>query len=909
MSKAEMLARAMGAPVTSASAEPTPALQAQVSQSAQPLAPVTTTVDPETGQTVPYLTLPQRFAPVGAPTGGATVAPGVLPQPSQTPAPAAKPLLNLDTVMQGVWQTESGNRQHDGEGRTIRSPAGAIGVSQLMPGTASALGVDPFDETQNREGGKRYLAAQFEKYGNWQDALAAYNWGPENVDKWIAGGRDPAKMPEETRRYIPSVLSKLGDVSAIATEPTGSAKAQMLSRAMGGGAAAAEAGGVVSAEADTSGTSFAERMRRDIGEFAKERQDREGRPEDFVFGALRDAGRLITGPVQAGLQLAAPETAATFTNFANESEDRLRRLIGARDDKWTTTAGGLTGQTLAILGSAGALGTTAPAAWLSQHVPLVARMVGSGAALGGTQFHDKPAERSRVLEAAVGGSVGLLGAGVVKALQSAAQYASNRGAYDSFVDLLRKNTEAMTPSTSRLRDLFVENYGRTLDTQAQKFALYDKAGRALPHEFDREIMGAPAERAMQASREARMAPTPTTRAVAAQVDRELGGPEARATAGANKAAVREYEAALAEWQKTYSVRGAGGQSMPPEVVQRALQAQIERGNIPAPPAPPTIEEVPGVTPEQFGAAVQAIGRAFGKAAQSDRQTRQQLAAMTREMMDAARESAEAAGMNVDDFLRRMSEAREFHRKEVIPLRRAAGGYSPSELAAAAATPKALTPAKMYDRAAKLIEGHDMDALRAFKRTLGERGNDELVRVAAHRALSTVEEGKSVAEYIRKHDEALRVLLPREAMEELQGIAKISDSLFAGGGEGKSQSRLLRAFSHPFWAGLTILHGMSSGNPLAVAGGLAVLGFPAMRERVIGAVTKIKDAGMGPLLRRAAKLQPGSPAMDDLLATIARRAERTAAVASRVLSNAAGDNPVARAAVPAVTPSPEMRPVY
>lgn len=60
------------------------------------------------------------------------------------------------------------------------SSAGAIGIMQLMPGTAESLGVDPYNWRENVQGGIRYLRTQFRTFGNWQDAYAAYNFGPGN---------------------------------------------------------------------------------------------------------------------------------------------------------------------------------------------------------------------------------------------------------------------------------------------------------------------------------------------------------------------------------------------------------------------------------------------------------------------------------------------------------------------------------------------------------------------------------------------------------------------------------------------------------------------------------------------------------------------------------------------------------
>ncbi|RKF17692.1 lytic transglycosylase domain-containing protein [Altericroceibacterium spongiae] len=88
---------------------------------------------------------------------------------------------------------------------SAKSSAGAIGLTQLMPGTARELGVvDPYDAEQNLRGGAEYLAEQLESFGEWDLALGAYNAGPGRI-------REYGKVPPfaETQKYVNSILKRI----------------------------------------------------------------------------------------------------------------------------------------------------------------------------------------------------------------------------------------------------------------------------------------------------------------------------------------------------------------------------------------------------------------------------------------------------------------------------------------------------------------------------------------------------------------------------------------------------------------------------------------------------------------------------------------------------------------------------
>jgi hypothetical protein len=220
------------------------------------IAPDGTVIDGNTGQVVSRPQIldgepTQVSAPQASPRP--TLAPGghgPVPMPVQREElPAARPSANVPAVYQPiidmhaertgldsdligrVFMKETGGRAEVVNGQKV-SPAGAEGPMQTMPDTLKdpGYGVPPAKDGSVDEKfrvGTDYLAAMMKKYnGNKVLAVGAYNWGPGNVDKWIAGGADMSKVPAETKGYVKDILGDDLGLPKQQTQQTAAAPSQ-----------------------------------------------------------------------------------------------------------------------------------------------------------------------------------------------------------------------------------------------------------------------------------------------------------------------------------------------------------------------------------------------------------------------------------------------------------------------------------------------------------------------------------------------------------------------------------------------------------------------------------------------------------------------------------------------------------
>jgi hypothetical protein len=166
-----------------------------------------------------------------------------------------RPSNEDDIFEKGIIGAESRGRQFDREGRPLTSSAGAIGIAQVMPGTApeaaklAGLEYDPVryrtDPEYNKALGKAYFNKQLETFGSEDKAAAAYNAGPGALQKALAraereGGDYLSYLPAETRAYVPKVMGLAGargegeGVSRITPESVARAKSGLSLDRMAG---------------------------------------------------------------------------------------------------------------------------------------------------------------------------------------------------------------------------------------------------------------------------------------------------------------------------------------------------------------------------------------------------------------------------------------------------------------------------------------------------------------------------------------------------------------------------------------------------------------------------------------------------------------------------------------------------
>jgi len=151
-----------------------------------------------------------------APGGKADIRPPAMKWAPYVQQAAAARGVNPNVLLAQIDKESGGNpnARNDGDIRVTGKPS--IGLAQFQPATAAQYGIDPTDPRQSIKGQAAYMSDLLKKYGgSYEKALAAYNWGPGNLDnvmkRW--GNAWPERLPASTKEYVSTILAKAGQTT------------------------------------------------------------------------------------------------------------------------------------------------------------------------------------------------------------------------------------------------------------------------------------------------------------------------------------------------------------------------------------------------------------------------------------------------------------------------------------------------------------------------------------------------------------------------------------------------------------------------------------------------------------------------------------------------------------------------
>jgi hypothetical protein len=565
-------------------------------------------------------------------------------------------------------------------------------------------------------------------------------------------------------------------------------------------------------------------------------------------------------------------------------EARLRQVesdyADLRDEHPTLEQiGRLTGATVTIMGAARLLGGAVPAlmplmaakaaqaAW--QGIGAVGRGVTTGASVGALSFYPEgpEAERrplgvnARAFDTGVGSVLGLIGGTVARSLEWGARNLSDTAYGRSFMRLVQQTTNGTARNTGQAQIEALSYYGQVTATSRANYAVRNAAGREIegfptgigPAGSDEGFTQA-IDRSVQESKDEGV--KSWVEGVARSVKKTLG--------------VDKEEGRYAEWQrlqKEYedSQVKLGFEPLRPNLSPAQVAVEMRKreqmtaaygGGV---SAPPSFVASP-VPSESYAQARTEINAAIGRAVRSKNPAVEtQLKMMLRGIDKVAEDTARAEGISTEAFVRRREAADKYFKETVVPLRKFFDGRT-FERATQPIEQGGITTAAIYDNIATVVNKDDVELARALGKTLGPRGRDSMIQVMAAEALRASElkgEGKAI-EYVLKHQNVIRELIGRDAMTELEGMAKVAGNLVE---RVKARSPKIFDWSHSV-APVFVVGALFSRHYLHAA--QMAMTLPAYHIG-LAALQRIHQTPIAKnLMRSAARLKPGSAELDALV---------------------------------------------
>jgi hypothetical protein len=645
----------------------------------------------------------------------------------------------------------------------------------------------------------------------------------------------------------------------------------------------------------------------------------------LATGIRRGIMRVPLGALEAVGEQAAPGMTKDLAHKYNAWESRFDEV--AAKHPGLSTAGEVMGTVVGVLGSARALGAVTPTL-ITKMIPEVLKgALATGVIAGGTAYLPEPGGRvvggekgaqldlfgveipERLAGGVIGGTLGVLGTSVFKAVSWGVKTLADSHAYHAFTNLLTEVTRDVTVNSDVALNSVLSHVKQTWQLNREKYTIRNTAGREISG-FDTAGMGAAVDRGVEATTVSQRG---AVRAVVRKAEDELGITDAKVAQDAYAAELKTYNAAAQDLTVRQSkfldetvvggVQG-GGRQMPPSVQQRMLEDAGLTADARLSPAP-TAPVIPTVTGEQFNKAIDALNDARFRGGATNA-TRTQIDLVKRELWKEAERFAKDVdpGLNARKFLDKSKEAAEFYKANILPIKNVFGESSLEKLTQGKGE---LTPVDMYGAIVNAIEGGkfgpDKVALERFKQAGGPRIVEPMQRITSKRMLEAgaKEDGSfdpaALRDYFMNNRESLSVLLPRKTLAELDGMSKVMERVAK---EGKRLEGLRSAGSGSMKTGMgffgiwQIAEAISNsflGGPVGphlAKGAIWFAGYPTAAAAYKWTANQLHNPQIRRLMERAATLKPDSAEMDQLLRTIARVSQKSTDVAARLAAPVGGE---------------------
>jgi soluble lytic murein transglycosylase-like protein len=822
---------------------------------------------------------------------------GEAPGPAKPPPPAkvirrAGGAEDLGAVYKGIELTESGGKPDAASPKGAKFGYGLMGVSEAAAADLKYTPEDLRDPETNRVVGKEYYNRQFAKYGNHDDALAAYNIGPAKVDDWIKAGRPNNDVGKAASKYINQVMEKadLDSPGRRLANNRGKGTFEDL-EALGGkfqyptnAPEDDESVLDVAKPFDIPGTAF-------LQPIEKQKADIEADPiAAFAQGFGREMLAIPAGIAQAVGEQLSPTMAAKITEQMNAFDEKMTPF--SENHPYMYFAGRMTGGTIGILSGAKLI---APATtWAASKLPWLAQFgtttageiagaVGSGAAIGATAFNPNGEPADRVWEAPIGGLLGGLGLGVGRGLAWTIRNIADQTAQNAFIQQLRDVVGHLGPNVSAVRDIVTQQMEAASKKLEDLYTVRDEAGQAVKG-FSAPELGA-ALKAAEAK-----ATDPAAPAVARQARNLMGLTAEDARRAAWEKDMARWEKQMKKWRKDIDSK------ISPHAGP-TLRAAVERG-FPPPTGPAAFVPAP-VSAVQYARGINYLAGQGGRDAQQmAKALHTEAGTQARAVRRVGKNGKLLPGTPLVDFLRALKRADDFHDGQVAPLQKAfekrfrfqRKGEVPGT---------DITNADFYEWVTSVVEHGDKAEIEGLSRIMGssDRLRSALQNDILHKMLMDAGpnkgkakfEGKLIGEYIVQHRAGLQAVLSRERFAELEGQAKIAERIAEYPRLSKAAQHGSRLFGYSGFLTIMGLEHAVRGN-VQEGAIMAASGFFAHTIfNLLSRVAQLRT--LTPIVQRAGTLPPGSPALDEAISKLMMSLQLRYPAAGRVVSEEAigGEN--------------------